>query len=369
MTSSNQAAPQSTTQQRDAFLERLLDSVTGTLDVFSIYIGDRLGFYDALSADGALTSSVLASRTRTHERYAREWLEQQAVTGILDVDDARAEAKARRYTLSAGHAEVLTDRDSLNYVAPLARLVAGAVRPLPEVLGAFRRGGGVPFADYGEDLREGQAAINRSSFLRELPTEQLPAISDLHARLQADPPGRVADVGCGAGWSSIGIAKGYPKVLVDGLDLDEPSIELARANAVEAGFSDRVSFEVRDAADPALRGKYNLVTAFECLHDMSDPVGALRAMRGLASETGVVLIVDEKVAESFMGEGDDLDRMMYGWSILHCLPVGMVEQPSAETGTVMRPDTLRRYAREAGFSSVEILPVESFFFRFYRLHR
>ena len=92
-------------------------------------------------------------------------------------------------------------------------------------------------------------------------------------------------------------------------------------------------------------------------------------MRGLASETGVVLIVDEKVAESFMGEGDELDRMMYGWSILHCLPVGMADRPSAETGTVMRPDTLRRYAREAGFTGVEILSVESFFFRFYRLHR
>ena len=233
--------------------------------------------------------------------------------GILDVKDAAAEAKSRSYSLPSGHAEVLVDRDSLNYLAPLARLVAGAVRPLPALLDAFRRGGGVPYADYGEDLREGQAAINRSSFLREIPSEQLPAVADLHARLQADPPARVADIGCGAGWSSIGMAKGYPKVLLDGLDLDEPSIDLARTNAAEAGVTDRVSFEVRDTADPALRGKYDLVTAFECLHDMSDPVGALRAMRGLASETGVVLIVDEKVAESFMGEGDELDRMMYGW--------------------------------------------------------
>ena len=345
-----------------------LSEVNTQLDVFSVYIGDRLGFYDALAVHGGLTSSKLASRTDTQERYVREWLEQQAVAGILDVDDSGAEAKARLYTLPAGHAEVLTDRDSLNYVAPLARLVAGAVRPLPALLEAFRSGGGVPYADYGEDLREGQAAMNRPSFLRELPGEQLPSITDLHARLQADPPARVADIGCGAGWSSIGMAKGYPKVLVDGLDLDEPSIRLARANAAEAGVADRVSFEARDAADPALREKYDLVTAFECIHDMSDPVGALRAMRGLASETGVVLIVDEKVAESFMGEGDELDRFMYGFSVLHCLPVGMADQPSAETGTVMRPDTLRGYAREAGFSGVEILPVESFFFRFYRLY-
>ena len=122
------------------------------------------------------------------------------------------------------------------------------------------------------------------------------------------------------------------------------------------------------AGDSSLAGQYDLVTAFECVHDMSDPVGALRTMRRLAKQNGAVLIVDERVGDTFTAEGNDVEWMMYGWSILYCLPVGMVDQPSAGTGTVMRTDTLRGYAAEAGFSDIEILPIENFFFRFYRLN-
>jgi 2-polyprenyl-3-methyl-5-hydroxy-6-metoxy-1,4-benzoquinol methylase len=144
-------------------------------------------------------------------------------------------------------------------------------------------------------------------------------------------------------------------------------VEIARQNARRAGIDDRVSFHVRDAADPKLAGQYDLVAAFECIHDMADPVRALRAMKHLAGSTGTVLVVDERVGEFFSTSKNDVDWMMYGWSILHCLPVGMADKPSAETGTVMRPDTFRTYAREAGFNSVEILPIENYFFRFYRL--
>jgi ubiquinone/menaquinone biosynthesis C-methylase UbiE len=193
-------------------------------------------------------------------------------------------------------------------------------------------------------------------------------MADIHARLQDDPPARVADIGCGYGWSSIGIAQGYPKVHVDGYDLDAPSIERARQYASAWKLNDRLRFHVRDASDPVLDGGYDLVTAFECLHDMSNPVGALTTMRRLAGEGGTVLIVDERVGDSFSPVRDDIDWMMYGWSVLHCLPVGMAEQPSAGTGTVMRSDTLRGYARQAGFQSVEILPIDNFFFRFYRLN-
>jgi 2-polyprenyl-3-methyl-5-hydroxy-6-metoxy-1,4-benzoquinol methylase len=218
------------------------------------------------------------------------------------------------------------------------------------------------------DLREGQAGMNRALFLRSLGKEWLPAMPDVHARLQANPPARVADIGCGAGWSAIAIARSYPKALVDGFDLDELSIELAQTNAEEAGLTDRVQFHVRDAGDPELAGRYDLVAAFECLHDMSQPVKALVAMRRLAHEGGVVLVMDERVGEAFMAKGNDIEWMMYGWSVLHCLPVGMADQPSAATGTVMRMDTLRRYAQEAGFRDVEVLPIENFFFRFYRLN-
>ncbi len=368
MPTPNDASGDAFAQQRDAFIERLLQSTRGTFEIFSIYLGVRLGFYEALAAASPLTSAELAARTGTAERYVREWLEQQTVAGILEVDREEAEATKRRFSLPPAFVEVLVDQESMNYLAPLTRLVAGAIHPLASVLQAYRTGGGVPYADYGIDLREGQAGINRAMFLKQLGREWLPAIPDVHARLRADPPARIADIGCGAGWSSIGIAQSYPEVNVDGFDLDEASIDLARANAEAAGLTDRVKFYVRDAGDPQLAGRYDLVTAFECLHDMSQPVSVLQAMRQLAGANGAVLVVDERVGEAFTAPGNDVEWMMYGWSILHCLPVGKAEEPSAETGTVMRPDTLRRYAMKAGFRSIKILPIDTFFFRFYRLH-
>jgi hypothetical protein len=125
---------------------------------------------------------------------------------------------------------------------------------------------------------------------------------------------------------------------------------------------------VRDAGDPELAGQYDLVIACECVHDMSDPVSALRTMRRLANDSGAVIVVDERVHEEFSPEGGDIERLMYGFSIMHCLPVGLADQPSVGTGTVMRPGTLRGYAREAGFSNIEILPLDNVFFNFYRLH-
>jgi 2-polyprenyl-3-methyl-5-hydroxy-6-metoxy-1,4-benzoquinol methylase len=227
----------------------------------------------------------------------------------------------------------------------------------------------VPYADYGADLRIGQANMNRNMFLYQLGTEYLPAIPDLHARLVADPPARIADIGCGLGWSSIGMAQAYPNARVDGFDLDDASVIEAQANIQDAGLADRVDILVRDGGDPALAGQYDLVTAFECIHDMSDPVAVLGTMRRLAGERGTVIVMDERVQEQFTPDGTDVERIMYGFSIFHCLPVGMAEHPSVGTGTVMRPDTLRGYARAAGFADIEILPIDNFFFNFYRLVR
>lgn len=354
-------------EQRDALVGRLFEAAVGALDVFSIYIGDRLGLYEALAIAGAATSAGLAARTETSERYVREWLEQQAATGILTVENVEAEAADRRYRLPAGHREVLLDRDSLNYLSALLRLVVGATKPLPDLLTAYRTGAGIPYPEYGADTIEGIAEMNRPMFINLMGTSWLPAVPDVHTRLLADPPARVADVGCGTGWSSIAIARAYPNARIEGLDSDETSIALAVRNAADAGVSDRVSFSVRDAADPALAGRYDLVTAFETVHDMARPVEALRAMRSLVTEGGAVIIADERVGETFSAPGDDIERLNYGFSVLHCLPVGLAESPSAGTGTVMRPPTLRRYAAEAGFRDVEILPIENDFWRFYRL--
>jgi 2-polyprenyl-3-methyl-5-hydroxy-6-metoxy-1,4-benzoquinol methylase len=354
-------------QRRDALAERIFGSCIGFMEILSIYVGDRLGFYQALVDSGGATASQLADATGTNERYVREWLEQQAVAGILEVNDADAQPEERRYRLPEGHDEALLEADSLYYVAPLAQQMVGITRPLAAVLEAFRTGGGVPYPDYGEDIREGIAYANRAMFVNLMGTEWLPTVSDVHERLQADPPARVADIGCGTGWSSISIARAYPKVRVDGFDLDENSIAEAKATAEAEGLTDRVIFQVRDAADPELSGRYDLAIAIECIHDMSRPVEALRAMRSIVGKDGVVLVVDERVGEHFTAPSDEIERLMYGFSILHCLPVGMAEQPSAGTGTVMRPATLRRYAVEAGFSEVEVLPIEHELWRFYRL--
>jgi 2-polyprenyl-3-methyl-5-hydroxy-6-metoxy-1,4-benzoquinol methylase len=179
--------------------------------------------------------------------------------------------------------------------------------------------------------------------------------------------GRVADVGCGFGWSSIGIALAYPDATVDGFDVDEPSVQAARRNAAEAGVADRVRFTVADVAAVAGTGAYDVVTAFECIHDLADPVSVLAAMRRLARPEGTVLVMDERVAERFTAPGDEVERLMYGYSLACCLADGLSERPSVATGTVMRPATLRRYAREAGFADVEVLDVDDDFFRFYRL--
>ena len=352
-------------EERDAFLDRLLASAGGLFEIYTIYIGDRLNLYRTLAAQGPMTSTQLANVTHTQERYIREWLEQQTVTGILQVEDATLPALERRFTIPQSRIEVLVERDSLNYLAPLAQLAVGAVRPIQDVLKAFQHGGGVPYADYGVDLVEGQGAINRAMYLQELGQEWLPNVPGIHEILQAG--GKVADFGCGVGWSSIGMAQAYPNAKVDGFDLDALSIEKARQNAAEAGLNGRVTFHMRDAGDPSLAGQYDLVTAFECVHDMSNPVAALQTMRQLAGENGTVIIADERVGDTFTPEGNDVEWMMYGWSVLHCLPVGMADAPSAETGTVMRTDTVRDYARQAGFKDVDVLPIDNFFFRVYRL--
>lgn len=352
--------------KRDAFAERLFGAALGFADVLTVYLGDRLGLYDALRDGGPQTAAQLAARAGANERYIREWLEQQAATGILDVDDVAAAPGARVFSLSAEHAEVLTERDSLNYMSPFVRQMAGVTVGLPQLLDAFKRGGGVPYASYGADVIEGQADINRAPFLHLLGLEWLPQVADVHARLSA-PGARVADIACGAAWSSIAIAKAYPDAVVDGYDLDAASITMAQWNASEAGLADRVRPQLRDAADPALKGAYDLVVAFECVHDFSQPVAVLRAMREMAADDGAVIVMDERTEEQFTAPASDTDRLFYGWSVLLCLPNGMADEPSAATGTVMRPAQLDAYARDAGFTRTETLPIDHPTFRFYRL--
>jgi SAM-dependent methyltransferase len=326
--------------RRDAFVDRLLKDASGAFSLFSIYLGDRLGLYRLLAEDGPLTETELAERTGTDRR---------------------------RFHLPPGHDEVLADRDSVNFLAPLARLLVGVIEPKEEILQAYRTGRGVSFEAYGPDLREGQADMNRPQFLQLMGREWIPAMPDVERALRSGTA-RVADIGCGAGWSAIAIAQSYPGVAVDGFDLDEPSIELAQRNVEDYRLTDRVRVEVMDAGAIPGEKTYDLVAAFECIHDMSDPVSALRAMRRLVKDDGAVLVVDERAGDRLDPNAANLDWYLYGFSILHCLMVGMCEHPSAGTGCVMRTSTFREYALQAGFRKVEVLPVDHFAFRLYRLH-
>jgi len=343
----------------EPYADRLFQALLGTAEVLSVHLGDRLGWYRALADGGAATAAELTARAGGAERYAREWLEQQASYGILTVGEDG------RFALPPAAAEVLTDPSSLSYLAPFARMFAAAATQMPALVEAYRTGGGVGWAQYGTDMRESQADGNRPWFDKVL-GDALSGVSDVDVVLRR-PGARIADIGSGGGWSTIALARAYPEARVEGFDVDGPSVELARRNAEEAGVDDRVGFYHVDAGGlPA--GRFDAAFAFECVHDMPRPVEVLAAMRRSVVPGGPVIIMDEAVADAFTAPGDDVERLMYGFSILICLPDGLAHQPSAGTGTVMRPDTLRRYAREAGFGGVEILPIEDFgVWRFYRL--
>ena len=350
-------------EQADALSERLFMSLIGTAELLEVYLGDRLGLYEHLTGE-PVTAGELATRGGIAERYAREWLEGQAVSGFLDVEDVGAAATERRYRLSEEHAQVLLDRDATTYLTPYARMFVAAAQQLPAIMDAYRTGGGVNWRDYGPDMSEGQEWGNRPTYITAL-ADWLASVGDLHERLSAGA--RVADVGCGGGWSSIAIARAYPEVSVDGFDLDVPAIERARRNAEAEGLSGRVRFHAVDPAEAGPGHAYDLVSAFECIHDLPQPVPVLRTMRSMAGEDGIVLVMDENVAHEFVAPGDEVERIMYGFSTLVCLPDGMSHPGSVGTGTVMRPSVLEGYARQAGFSDVEILPIDAGFWRFYRL--
>ena len=348
-------------ERRDAVADQMFSSVIGALETLHVYVGRALGLYEALDGTSATTAADFAARTGIHPRYAREWLEQQATAGILDVEDETGDPETRTFRMPEGVAEVVCHPESPTLVAPLASMVMGVARAMPAVLEAFRTGGGVPYEAYGEDIRRGIADINRPSFVHQLGAEWIPALPDLHARLTAG--GRIADLGCGEGASTVALARAYPSAEVLGLDLDPASIESARVAAGDLA----VTFECRDAADPELAGSFDLVTLFETLHDMAHPVQALTAARSLLAPHGAVLVGDEKVAERFTAPGDEMERFNYGWSAVHCLAAAMTEPDSAATGTVIRSGTVRAYAEQAGFAECTVLPIEHDFWRFYRL--
>jgi SAM-dependent methyltransferase len=349
--------------------DHLVATTTGALELFAVHLGGRLGLYRWLAEAGPSTPADLAEGSGIAERYAREWLEQQAVAGLLEASD-EPDGDRRTYALPEALRPVLVDPEDPLHVAPLADLVVGIAGVLDRLTTAYRTGEGVPYEDYGPIFRGGQAGINRPAFTHET-GDWLAAMPDVAEHLSANG-GRVADVACGEGWSTIALARWLPDARVDGYDADAASIEEAVRHAADAGVSERTGFHLVDAsADDALGGPYDLVTVFEALHDVARPVEMLAGIRRALAPGGTVLVADERVADEFTadltGPAGDVERLMYGWSVTHCLPAAMVSSPSAALGTVLRAPQVRRLAAEAGYVDVEVLPIENDFFRFYRL--
>jgi len=365
---SQNATEEAADQRGNALAERLLGSLIAGTELLTVELGRRLDLYASLHAGGPATPAELAERAGIAERYAREWLEQQAAAGFIDVASDAADAAARRFELPAAHMGVLLDANDPLYLIGAAHMLTGTALPLPSVVEAFRSGEGVEYAAYGAEMRHGIAALNRPMFAADL-AGWLATMPDVVARLRSG--GRVLDAGCGVGWSAITLAKAYPQAQVHGVDMDEASIAEARENAAAAGVADRVTFEVANAAAvaaPAGPG-FDLACIFEALHDMGEPIEALRQIRGALVSGAPVLIGDERVSDEFTAPAEEIERLQYAFSVLHCLPATMAESTAVASGTVLRAPTVRRWAEQAGFSSVEILPIENDFWQFYRLNQ
>lgn len=349
-----------------AYAEGLFGIGLAAFEAATISIGRQTGLYAALAAHGPAGAAAIAAAAGVEARYAQEWLDQQAAAGLIETDGA-PEASERTFSLSDAAQACLLDPDSLASMGPLFDFLPGLGSVLPAVVSAFRTGAGIPYAHYA--VHDAQGDFNRPAFLHLLATEWLPAIDGLVDRLAA-PGARVAELGSGEGWASIAIARAFPSVTVDGFDLDDASVFAARRHAADAGVADRVRFEVADVTDPGAIASsgYDLVCAFEMIHDLAHPVEALATMRRVAAPGATVLVVDENVGDAFVAPAENpVERLFYAASVLHCLPVGRAEEGSEATGTVMRPSTFRRYAERAGFAAVDILPIEHDLFRFYRL--
>jgi SAM-dependent methyltransferase len=353
-------------QDLESFAERVLGDTVTFAEHLSSWLGLELGLYDSMQRSGPITADRLASDVGIAPRYAREWLEQQTVAGYLTCVDPTAAPDERLFELPSAVAAVLLDPDGGAHLGPLLHMARGLGGLMDRVATAYRTGEGIPYTDYGDRFRHGIGGLNGPTFDSQLATwiAQLPDV-DRALRTAAAP--RILDLGCGVGRSAIALARAYPRATVRGIDLDPASITEAREAAAAAGLAHRVTFECVDAARLPDDITYDLVTIFEALHDMGDPVGTLRAARSVLAPGSSVYIADEKVAHEFTSEADIVERMQYAFSVLHCLPATMAEDPAIANGTVLRMPTLVDWARGAGFDHVEDLEVDDPFWRHYRL--
>jgi SAM-dependent methyltransferase len=324
-----------------SFVFRAVDEVGATLNAALVVVGDELGYYRALAERGPLTAAELAVATGTDPHYAREWLNAQAAGSIVEYD-----ARAARYALPAEHAVALTDESSPAFLPGLFQIAVGTVAGARRIPDAARRGTGVGWHEHDRDVHEGCERFFRPGYHAHLVTEWLPAVGAVE-RLRAGAT--VADVGCGHGASTVLMAQAFPASRFYGSDYHAESIEVARARAVEAGVADRVTFEVAPAAGFGGTG-FDLITTFDALHDMGDPVGAARRVHEALAEDGTWMVVEPMAGDRVEDNLNPVGRVYYGFSTLLCTPASLAQEVGLALGTQAGPARIREVTEAAGFT-------------------
>jgi SAM-dependent methyltransferase len=325
-----------------SFVFRAVDEVGATLNTALVVMGDKLGFYTALSQSGPLTPSELAAKTGTSERYVREWLNAQAAGGYVEY-----QPEDGRYTLPPEQAVALTDPSSPAYLPGFFQIALGSVLDSPRISEAVRSGAGVGWHDHVHDVHEGCERFFRPGYNAHLVAEWLPALDGVVEKLERGA--KVADVGCGHGASTILMAAAFPESTFVGSDYHDGSITTARTRAEEAAVADRVTFEVAPAA--SYPGKdYDLVTMFDCLHDMGDPAGAARHVRQSLSADGTWMIVEPAAGDRVEENLNPVGRAYYGFSTLLCTPSSLSQPVGLALGAQAGEARIRDIVTSAGFS-------------------
>jgi SAM-dependent methyltransferase len=325
------------------FVFRAVDEVGATLNAALVVMGDRLGLYRALAGAGPLTPAELAKRTGTAERYVREWLNQQAAGGYVEY-----EADSGRYSLPPEQTIALTDESSPAYLPGFFQIAVGSVIDSPRITEAAKSGEGVGWHDHVHDVHEGCERFFRPSYNAHLLTEWLPALEGVVEKLELG--GTVADVGCGHGASTVLMAEAFPPSRFFGFDYHQEGIVTARQRAAAAGVEERTVFAVEPAASYSGNG-YDLVTMFDCLHDMGDPAGAARHVRQSLALDGTWMIVEPRAGDRVEDNLNPVGRAYYGFSTLLCTPSSLAQDVGLALGAQAGEARIREIVVGAGFSS------------------
>jgi SAM-dependent methyltransferase len=324
------------------FVFRAVDEVGASLNNALVVMGDALGYYRTMADGAPITPSELAEQTSTSEHYAREWLAAQAAGSYVDYDPA-----TRTYTLPAEHAAALTDENSPAYLPGFFQIAHGTVRDAAAVIEAARTGDGIGWHAHNGDVHVGCERFFRTMYNAHLIGEWLPALDGVVAKLEQGAA--VADVGCGHGASTILMARHFPRSSFVGSDYHEASIAVARERAERAGVADRVRFEVAPATGYSGTG-FDLVTMFDCLHDMGDPVGAARHVRETLADDGTWMIVEPAAGDRIEDNLNPVGRAYYGFSTLLCTPGSLSQDVGLALGTQAGPARIRDVTTAAGFA-------------------